>query len=190
MVAFSAQNVASGVLCGLYGVICVRNPRIIIRRTSIVKRKEADMTYDLNRISRRLTLAEGKRNLMYPDTKGIPTIGVGHNLKTPISDAAVAQILADDIAVHVAELDQHLPWWRQLDPVRQEVMIELMFNMGWGAGLRGLSTFKLTLEAIRTGQFEKAASGLENSKWARDVKSRAGVVCEALEKGVWPERAM
>lgn len=147
------------------------------------------MTFDLDRISRRLTLAEGKRNLMYSDSKGIPTVGVGHNMRSPISDAAVAQILADDIAVHVAELDEHLPWWRQLDPVRQEVMIELMFNMGWGAGLRGLSTFKNTLEAIRAGQWEMAASGLQNSKWARDVKSRAGVVCSALETGVWPAGA-
>ena len=45
-----------------------------------------------------LTVDEGHKNFMYKDTKGIPTIGIGHNLNKPISDRAVQVIFEDDMA--------------------------------------------------------------------------------------------
>ena len=55
---------------------------------------------------------EGKKLEMYMDTVGVPTIGYGHNLQTPISEKAAMQILEDDVKVAVAELDENMMWWR------------------------------------------------------------------------------
>lgn len=146
---------------------------------------------DIDRLKKRLERVEGKRNRVYKDTKGFLTVGIGHNLDARgISDNIVSALLTEDIQSFEEVLDDKLPWWRDLDDVRQEVMLELVFNMGWGNGLSGLSSFKNTLPAIRAGDYEKAARGLRNSKWARDVKDfRASTLIEALREGQWPEGA-
>jgi GH24 family phage-related lysozyme (muramidase) len=60
---------------------------------------------------------EGKSLSMYTDTVGVPTIGYGHNLQTPISEHAAKVILADDVKVAIDELDDRMDWWRDLpDP--------------------------------------------------------------------------
>ena len=52
----------------------------------------------LDELRRQVIRDEGWRNRMYLDSLGIPSIGVGHNLRdVPISDAAVEQIFADDL---------------------------------------------------------------------------------------------
>ena len=40
---------------------------------------------------------EGVRHTAYQDTHGVWTVGVGHNLRVPLSDTAIEQILADDL---------------------------------------------------------------------------------------------
>ena len=55
---------------------------------------------------------EGKVLTMYTDTVGVPTIGYGHNLNEPISEAAALQILSDDVSIAVNELDDRMDWWR------------------------------------------------------------------------------
>lgn len=143
--------------------------------------------YDRARLFARLTRVEGRRNKMYKDTKGIWTIGIGHNLEARgVSDAVIDLMLEEDLADFVAQLDRNIPWWRNLDTVRREIMIELCFNMGWGDGNHGLSSFKQTLANIQRGDYAKAAAGLRASKWARDVKEyRAGTLANAMESGAW-----
>lgn len=143
--------------------------------------------YDEDRLLKRLLRVEGSNRRMYRDSKGIWTIGIGHNLEARgISVAAEAQILRDDLADVVRQLDSHAPWWRKLDQVRREVIIELCFNMGWGDGKHGLSSFTNTLQAIASERWADAARGLRHSKWARDVKAyRAETLIQALETGEW-----
>lgn len=146
------------------------------------------MTHEIDedRLLSRLADMEGFERLPYRDSKNILTIGVGHNLAVPLSDAAIRQILADDVAHAGEALDRFCPWWADLDPVRREVMLELMFNMGWGDGKRGLSTFTRTLSAVRSGDYERAAAGLATSKWAKDVgQRRSDGVVRAMRTGSW-----
>lgn len=143
---------------------------------------------NLERLQKRLERVEGKRSRPYKDTKGFWTIGIGHNLDARgISEAVISALLAEDVKSCEDILDKKLPWWRDLDDVRQEVLLELVFNMGWGNGLSGFSSFKQTIPAIQAGDYEKAARGLRGSKWARDVKDfRASTLVKALREGEWP----
>ena len=117
-----------------------------------------------------LTRDEGLRLKPYPDTVGKLTIGVGRNLDdVGISEDEAAILLTNDIANVMHHLDVALPWWQQMDPVRQRVLANLCFNLG----ISKLMEFKNTLILMESGRYEAAAEGLEQSRWHRQVGPRA-----------------
>ncbi|MGZ7176034.1 glycoside hydrolase family protein [Burkholderia gladioli] len=135
----------------------------------------------------------------YLDTGTPPkrTVGVGHNLDVsplpdgwtfPLSDAQVTQLLTRDISTTLAKLTSFLPWWCQMDEVRQRVIANMCFNMGIGNALtgKGLLGFKNTLAAMQRGSYSVAAAGMLNSKWATQVGARATRLARAMETGVMP----
>ena len=114
------------------------------------------------------------RHKLYRCPAGKMTIGHGHNIEDlGISDAVADLILEEDMAAALAELDQRIPWWRGHPKEVGIVLFDLMFNMGWGDGSRGLSSFKAMLPALRAQQYEYAARLLLRSKYARDTGDRA-----------------
>jgi hypothetical protein len=42
--------------------------------------------------------------------------------------------LAEDVATAEALLTANAPWWQNLNDPRQDVMVNLCFDMGWGDG--------------------------------------------------------
>ena len=136
---------------------------------------------------------EGLRLRAYPDplSGAEPwTIGYGHTgaevrqglVWTPVQ--AETALIAD-IAHACERLDAHAPWWRELSPLRQDVLANLCFNMGWlnPAGSHGLGTFHHTLDAIRAGHWQEAHDALLESAWAREVGHRARRLARQLLTG-------
>jgi lysozyme len=111
---------------------------------------------------------EGKVLTMYTDTVGVPTIGYGHNLNEPISEAAALQILSDDVAVAVNELDDRMDWWRDLPHPAQLVLASMVFNLGWPR----FSRFKKMIAALEDRDYDQAAAEMEDSLWFQQIKSR------------------
>lgn len=149
---------------------------------------------DLALLEAELRRDEGVRRFPYQDnSKGkIPTVGVGHNLQAkplpsswtyPLSDAQVTQLLEEDIADTLANLDRNLPWWRQMDEVRQRVIANMAYNLGIGK----LLGFKNTLAAMQRGSYAIAAAGMKNSAWFSQVGARAVRLCSAMETGRMPD---
>lgn len=126
-----------------------------------------------------LSRDEGRKLKPYLDTVGKTTIGVGRNLSdVGISDAECDVMLSNDIDRTVTWLDRNLPWWSQLDPVRQRVVVNMAFNMGGG-----LLTFVNTLGAMQRGAYDAAADGMLDSKWARQVSARAQRLAQMMRTG-------
>lgn len=134
---------------------------------------------------------EGVRYVRYLDSKSIPSTGVGHNLLVgplpagwtyPLSDAQVNQLLNGDLAETFHELDTNLPWWRQLDEVRQRIIANMCFNMGIG----DLLGFHNALGAMQRGAYAIAAAAMKASDWYGEVGDRAVRLCQAMETGVMP----
>lgn len=132
---------------------------------------------------------EGVRYWPYKDSKGIQTTGCGHNLQAsplpanwayPLTPAQVTQLLDQDIADTLANLDRNLPWWRSLDEVRQRVVANMAFNLG----ITKLLGFKNTLGAMQRGAYAIAAAGMKNSDWYGQVGDRAVRLCTAMETGI------
>ena len=120
---------------------------------------------DSSKLISELIIDEGLRLKIYFDSKGVPTIGVGHNLRDkPISEAAAFFIVGDDVHDVEVDLDKHLQWWRKLDETRQRVLANMCFNMGV-ARLLGFHKFLGFAEA---GDYAGAASEMLDSKWARE----------------------
>lgn len=147
---------------------------------------EALSGFDRGMLRAELARDEGRVPYAYADSLGYWTIGVGHlidrhkggHLPEPIIDA----LLDHDIDQKVADLDANIPSWRDLDAVRQRVLLNMCFNMGWG-GLRG---FTNTLQATKEHRWAAAAAGMRASLWARQVPERAERLAKAMESGVMP----
>ena len=101
---------------------------------------------------------------------GNPTIGVGRNLAGQgISVAEASYLLTNDIQSASAALEANLPWWENLDPVRQRVMVNMCFNLG----VAGLMTFHNFLAAMQAGNWQEAAAQMQQSAWWNEVGQRA-----------------
>ncbi|MDN8031271.1 glycoside hydrolase family protein [Burkholderia multivorans] len=157
---------------------------------------------DISLLEAELRRDEGVRYTPYLDTADPPrrTVGVGHNMDVsplpadwtfPLTDEQVNQLLERDISTTLAKLDRYLPWWRQMDEVRQRVLANMCFNLGIGnaeAGT-GLLGFKNTLAVMQRKSYAVAAVGMKASKWYGQVGARAQRLCEAMETGVMPVAA-
>jgi lysozyme len=126
---------------------------------------------------------EGIRLRAYVDTVGKVTIGVGRNISDNGITYDEALLLLDhDIDSHVEDLVTALPWVSRLDPVRFRAMADLVFNMG----IMRLLGFVHTLAAMERGDYETAANGLLESKYARQVGRRAETVAQMIRVGTVP----
>jgi GH24 family phage-related lysozyme (muramidase) len=136
-------------------------------------------TYDDAALRAELTRDEGRRNRIYKDTVGKTSGGVGRNLDdVGLMDDEIDLMLDNDIARTEKFLDANLSWWRQLDDVRQRVLMNMAFNMGGR-----LMGFHMMLTAANTGDFETAANEMANSLWAKQVGERADRLTKMMRTG-------
>lgn len=145
------------------------------------------MPFDRAALIRQIRLHEGERLKPYRCTAGKLTIGVGRNLDDRgITTEESAMLLDNDIRLLEIELFRALPWASALDDVRQRVLLDMAFNLG----LPGLLQFKRTLEAIRTGQYQQAATMMLDSLWARQVGQRAERLSRMMATGATPRELL
>lgn len=134
---------------------------------------------------------EGWELTPYKDTKGFWTVGCGHNLDAhgqrhdrPYSEAECDAFLEADVREATARLDRYTPWWVAMTDPRQRALLNMMFQMGWGDGAHGLSSFHRTLGYMEVGRYESAASSAAQSKWATvDSPVRAARVIAMIREG-------
>ena len=125
---------------------------------------------------------EGVKSHVYLCSAGYETIGVGRNISKSgmgLSEDEVDYLLENDIVRVIKELSSEYPWFRGLDDVRKDAMIDISFNLG-ATRLRG---FKRALAAMEVADYTTAAKEFLDSKWSRDVKGRATELCYMVETG-------
>lgn len=123
---------------------------------------------------------EGLKLFPYDDTMGILTIGVGRNLKSRgISNSEAMYMLSNDITRCDLELLK-FDWYKDLDQVRKEAMIELVFNMGMSRMLG----FTKMISALKVKDYKTASKELLNSNWSEQVKeNRANNIANRILTG-------
>ena len=134
---------------------------------------------------------EGKRNTVYKDSRGIPTIGVGFNLNRQDSNTLLTQVGANpgqikrgqsklsnkqintllnkDLKKSKEDAKQLVKNFTGLPSEIQGVLIEMVFNLG----KFGLAKFKKFLDYINKKNWKKASIEMLNSDWAKQVGRRS-----------------
>lgn len=132
---------------------------------------------DYKRLKEILIRHEALRLKPYRCSEGKLTIGVGHNIDdNGISEATAMFILDEDIKNTEAEL-RKFSWFEQLSDVRQEVILNLHFNIGRSSFL----TFKKMIRALEYGDYLEAGEQMKDSKWYKQVGIRAEQLVEAMQ---------
>lgn len=131
-----------------------------------------------------LMMDEGLRTFVYRDSTGNLTWGYGHkdNSVDPRLTFTAAQCRAQlmiDVDQAEQELDVHCPWWDTLANIRQDVLVNMMFNLGWGK----LGGFKRFLAAAQAHDYARAAEEMLDSLWAKQVHGRAIRLAEQMRTG-------
>jgi len=140
----------------------------------------------MNTIERMLIIDEGLKLKPYKDTEGVLTIGIGKNLEdVGISEDEAIYMLRNDIKRAVKEAREVFgAAFDELDAVRQNVIVNMMFNLGKPRFL----TFRKFIKAVKEKDFKKASVEMLDSKWAKQVKDRAERLAYMMRTGeVHPE---
>lgn len=126
---------------------------------------------------------EGLKLKPYRDTVGKLTIGIGRNLDDVGITVAEARILqASDIAACRLDLQSLFgtTWWA-IGDVRQAALIDMRFELGHA----GFREFAHMIAAVQAGDWGAAADAALDSKWAKQVPSRAETDARMLRTGEW-----
>jgi lysozyme len=146
------------------------------------------------RIIERIKSEEGLRLHPYKCPAGATTIGYGHNLDASPLPGATIQHLTDygislvganllvrqDIERAAQQIDAYR-FFEALSPARQYVLIDMVFNLG----LKGVEKFRRFLSSVEAGDYDSAAMHMLDSKWARQVPSRAERLAKIMATGEW-----
>ncbi len=123
---------------------------------------------------------EGVRPTFYLDTLGIPTIGVGRNLRDKgLSSGEVDYLLDNDIVEVTQALERQFAWFAALDTPRALALIDMAFNVG----PKGLLKSPKMLAAFATGDYQTAAREALAGPWAAQVGARADELAKIFRDG-------
>lgn len=138
------------------------------------------MNYDKERLVDQLIKHEGMELKVYKDSLGIETIGIGRNLvDRGVTEEEARYLCNNDIEIVERELVQSFPIVSSLNDTRIRVLLDMAFNVG----LPRLRGFKRMWAALENNDYVEAAKEMLDSKWARQVKTRAYTLARMMETG-------
>lgn len=132
---------------------------------------------DKDKLRASLELHEGRRVYPYIDSVGKISFGIGRNLKDKawrpdeleLVNELIELCYRNDVS-EAAGYAVRYPWYNNLSDVRQNVVVELIFNMG-PARFAGFQRFQA---AMAQGRWADAAKELDDSKWQEQVDPVVG----------------
>ena len=158
--------------------------------------------FDENILIKQLIIHEGIILHVYKDSLGIDTIGVGRNLKDRgiskfelsilnktiekvyeqgITEKDAHFLLKNDIDIVEKELFKVKPIANDIDVIRQLVLMDMAFNMG----VPRLCKFINMWAALEQYDYNKAAKEMLDSRWAKQVKTRATRLAHSMQYGIY-----
>ena len=112
---------------------------------------------------------------VYRDSRGFPTIGIGHlvtageNFGAGLTEEECATLLKKDLVKHVRNAKAIACQYKLKIPYQaQQVLVQACFQLGPG----GLRKFKTFLNKLAQGQYSSAADALKSSAWYRQTPNR------------------
>lgn len=123
---------------------------------------------------------EGLRLFPYKCTSEKLTIGVGRNLDDiGISEDEAMYMLRNDISRCTSEARLALPFFDALLDIRQDTIINMVFNLG----ITRFLGFKKMIKALKERDYDEVSKQMLNSKWANQVGNRAIELAHIMRTG-------
>jgi lysozyme len=133
-----------------------------------------------NRLRNLLIKHEGVRLKPYQCSAGKTSIGVGRNLDdVGITYDEVMILLRHDMERVEKECLTRFAWFQSLSPVRQTVILSMVFNLG----VSRFQGFKKLIAALESQNYDRAADEMMASKWAGQVGLRAIELATMMRTG-------
>ena len=132
-------------------------------------------------IEQNLVQEEGIILSVYKDSKGLETIGIGTCIAPGIGRITLDEayyLLRNRIALAFEQLND-LDWFKSLDQPRQNVLIEMVFNLGFD----GTMKFKDMISAIKGRDFRGASIAMVKSQWFNEEPARVNRLAERMWHG-------
>lgn len=152
------------------------------------------MSTPLDHLEAELEVEEGVRPLIYDDATGKTFVkgmtlmgnlsaGIGINLMVPFDPAELAFLERNRIAKTQAGLAV-IPWYADLDAVRQVALADIAYNIG----VHGLLGWPHFLSFMAKKDYPAAVAEIKSDKlWVSQVKAaRAGRLETMILTGAWP----
>lgn len=140
------------------------------------------------RVQEQLAIDEGVVHKIYLDHLGYPTFGIGHlvlksdpehgqEVGTPVSEERVTSAFQGDLDIAIGECKALYDNWETYPGEVQEILVNMMFNMGRGR----LAGFKMMRKAIDEADWKEAAVQGRDSRWYKQVGNRAERLMTRME---------
>ena len=147
------------------------------------------MAFDIERVKQQLKQDEGVVCEIYLDHLGYKTCGIGHliletdpehelEVGADVNEDRVNELFAQDLDIVLEDCKKAFDKWDDFNFVVQEVLVNMMFNMG----RTRLSKFKKMHRAILQGDWKEASIEGRDSRWYKQVTNRAERLMSRLEK--------
>lgn len=139
---------------------------------------------NIGQLQKSLIKHEALKTKPYKCTADKLTIGVGRNLDdVGITEDEAIYLLKNDIDRCVSDVGRNIPEWKKHNECRQNVLVELCFNIG----INRMLGFKKMLAALQKNDYATAADEMQNSRWYKQVGQRAVTLCEMMRSGEFPK---
>jgi GH24 family phage-related lysozyme (muramidase) len=146
-----------------------------------------------DQVETRLRKDEAYRTIVYADSRGYPTGGIGHKIlkadNLVVGDSIDPGLIEDwfnrDYGNAVTAATKN-PWFGGMTDPRQQIIVCLEFNMGPGV----FGEFHETQAHLAAKAYDLAADSLLDSAWATEVgflkhDSRGATYARILSSGIW-----
>ncbi len=134
-----------------------------------------------DRLLQQLKRHEGFRSQPYRDSVGVLTIGYGTNLQDGITHEEAHSLLVFRLMRSRAELFRAFPHAEVMQDARQDVLVNMVYNMG----ISRFMTFKRMRAAVLDKDYAQAAREMLDSKWANQVGKRAEELALQMANGAY-----
>lgn len=127
---------------------------------------------------------EGFKPCAYQDSEGYWTIAYGICIDVRVGGAGITvqeglYLLNNRIMALLPQLSGQIPGWTQLNDVRQNVLLNMAFQMG----LTKLMKFVEMMAALKAGDYAEASTQMLNSEWANETPERANRLAVQMKNG-------
>jgi lysozyme len=141
-----------------------------------------------------LKIHEGVKYVSYIDSRGFPTGGIGHLLRTneittypvpsPIAETQVDTWFQSDAAISISGATRLLGTdvWGELTDIRKRACADLCYNLGEAK----LAKFVRFLAAMKKGDYNAAGNSLRDSLWFTQVGRRGPNIITMIVSNIDP----